>query len=48
MYCIVSENGEEVNTGKGVNISIKFKEYEMLCLTKNNKTQNENSSKQTT
>ena len=28
MYCIVSENNEKVSTAKGVNISVKFKEYE--------------------
>ena len=35
MYCIVSENGEEVNTTEGVNISVEFKEYRNVCLTKN-------------
>ena len=34
MYCIVSENGKEVNTEKGVNISIKFKEYEKALFNK--------------
>ena len=27
MYCIFTENAEEANTTKGVNISIEFKEY---------------------
>ena len=27
MQCIVSANGEEVNTAKGVNISTEFKKY---------------------
>ena len=34
MYCIVSENGEEVTTAKGVNISIEFKEYENVLFNK--------------
>ena len=34
MYCIVSENGEEVNTAKGVNISIEFKEYKNVLFNK--------------
>ena len=36
MYCVVSENGEKVNTAKGVNISVEFKEYKnvLFCLTK--------------
>ena len=34
MYCIVSENVEEVNTLKGVNISIEFKEYENVLFNK--------------
>ena len=34
MYCIVSGNGEQVNTAKGVDISTEFGEYEMFCLTK--------------
>ena len=34
MYCIVSENVEEVNTPKGVNISIEFKEYENVLFNK--------------
>ena len=34
MYCIVSENGEEVNTAKGVNISTEFKEYENVLFNK--------------
>ena len=32
IYCIVSENGKEVNTAKAVNISNEFKEYKnVLC-----------------
>ena len=38
MYCIVSKNGEEVNTGNGVNISIDFKEYENVFFDKKLKT----------
>ena len=34
MYCIVSENGEEVNTEKGVNISIEFKECKNVLFNK--------------
>ena len=34
MYCVVSENVEEVNTLKGVNISIEFKEYENVLFNK--------------
>ena len=34
MYCIASENGEEVNTAKGVNISIVFKEYKNVLFNK--------------
>ena len=34
MYCIVSENDEEVNTAKGVNISIVFKEYKNALFNK--------------
>ena len=34
MYGIVSENGEEVNTAKGVNISIEFKEYKNVFCNK--------------
>ena len=34
MYCIVSENGEEVTTAKGVNILIEFKEYENVLFNK--------------
>ena len=34
MYCIVSENGEEVNTAEGVNISIESKEYRNVLLNK--------------
>ena len=34
MYCIVSENGEEVNTAKGVNISNEFKECENVLFHK--------------
>ena len=34
MYCIVSENSEEVNTAKGVNISIEFKEYKNVLFNK--------------
>ena len=34
MYCIVSENDEEVNTAKGVNISTEFKEYKNVLLDK--------------
>ena len=34
MYCIVSENGWEVNTEKGINISIDFDEYENVLLNK--------------
>ena len=34
MYCIVSEKGEEVNTAKGVNISIEFKEYKNVLFNK--------------
>ena len=34
MYCIVSENGEEVNTAKGVNISTEFKEYKNVLFKK--------------
>ena len=30
IYCIVSENGEEVNIAKGVNVSTEFKEYKNL------------------
>ena len=30
IYCIFSENGEEVNTAKGVNVSTEFKEYKNL------------------
>ena len=49
MYCIVSENGEEVNTAKEVNISTEFKEYKNVLFKKKiNKTQNEKNSKQTT
>ena len=33
-YCIVSENGEEVNIAKGVNILIKFKEYKNILFSK--------------
>ena len=28
MYCIVSDDDTEVNTGKGVNISFEFNEFE--------------------
>ena len=34
MYWIVSENGEEVNTSKGVNILIEFKEYKNVSYNK--------------
>ena len=34
MYCIVSENGEQVNTAKGVDISIEFGEYENVLFNK--------------
>ena len=35
MYCIISENGEEVNTAKGVNISIELrKKYENVFFNK--------------
>ena len=34
MYCIISENGEEVNTANGVNISTEFKEYENVLFNK--------------
>ena len=34
MYCIVSENGEEVKTAKGGNISIQFKEYKNVLFNK--------------
>ena len=32
--CIVSENGQEFNTTKGVNISTEFKEYEHVLFNK--------------
>ena len=34
IYCIVSENGEEVNTAKEVNISIDFKVYKNVLFNK--------------
>ena len=34
MCCIVSENDEEVNTAKAVNISIEFKEYKNVLFNK--------------
>ena len=34
MYCIVSENGAEVNTARGVNISTEFKEYKIVLFNK--------------
>ena len=34
MYCIISENREEVNTTKGVTISIEFKEYKNVLFNK--------------
>ena len=34
MYFIVSENGEEVNSAKGVYISIEFKEYKNVLFNK--------------
>ena len=34
MYCIVSKRREEVNTTKGVNISIEFKEYKNVLFNK--------------
>ena len=34
MYCIVSENGEEVNTAKGVNILTEFSEYKNVLFSK--------------
>ena len=34
MYCIASENGEQVNTAKGVDISIEFGEYENVLFNK--------------
>ena len=34
MYCVVSENGEEVNTAKRGNISIEFKEYKNILFNK--------------
>ena len=34
IYCIVSENAEEVNTAKGVNVSIEFKECKNVLLNK--------------
>ena len=44
MYCIVFENGKEVNTGKRVNISIEFQEYKNVLFN----TPNETNSKQST
>ena len=34
VYCIVSENGEEVNPAKGANISTQFKEYKNVLFNK--------------
>ena len=34
MYCFISENREEVNTTKGVTISIEFKEYKNVLFKK--------------
>ena len=34
MYCIISENREEVNTTKGVTTSIEFKEYKNVLFNK--------------
>ena len=34
MCCIASENGEQVNTAKGVDISIEFGEYENVLFNK--------------
>ena len=34
MYCIVSKNGEEVNTENAANISIDFKDYENVFFDK--------------
>ena len=34
MQCIVSANGEDVNTAKGVNISTEFKKYENVLFNK--------------
>ena len=48
MYCIVSENGEEVNKAKGVNISIEFKEYKNVLFNKKLIRQSEKYSTQTT
>ena len=48
MCCIVSENGEEVNTAKGVNMSIEFEEYENVLFNKKIIRQNKKNSKQTT
>ena len=35
MYSTASENGEKVNTAKGLNISIEFKEYVNVLFNKN-------------
>ena len=35
MYSIASENGEKVNTAKGLNISIEFKEHVNVLFNKN-------------
>ena len=46
MYCIVSDDDTEVNTGKGVNISFEFNEFEdVLFNEKKYQTQNEKNSK---
>ena len=50
MYCIVSKNGEEVNTeNNGANISMDFKEYENVFFDKKLRTHKmKKNSKQTT
>ena len=35
MHCILSDDGKDSNTAKGVNIAIEFKEYEDTLFNKN-------------
>ena len=46
MHCILSDDGKDSNTAKGVNIAIEFKEYEDTFFKKKcNQRQNEKNSK---